>query len=82
MKEKYFLKILIILLFPFALAFGQQDTIFASAGVGGSISPNGTVLVSTGTNQSFTITPNLDYVISDVLVDGTSIGAVTSHEFT
>jgi hypothetical protein len=53
----------------------------ASAGTGGSISPIGAVSVNYGANQSFTITANAGYSIANVLVDGTSIGAVTSYTF-
>ena len=55
--------------------------ITASAGVGGSISPSGSVTVNHGTNRSFTITPNTGYVVSNVVVDGTSVGAVSSYTF-
>jgi len=58
-----------------------QYTITASAGGGGSISPMGTVVVSHGQSQSFSITPNAGYEISDVLVDGASVGAVPSYTF-
>jgi hypothetical protein len=40
-------------------------TIVASAGAGGSISPNGSVVVNCGDNQTFTITPNTGYQIAD-----------------
>ena len=56
-------------------------TINASAGTGGSISPSGAVAVSGGTNQTFTITANTGYRIADVLVDGSSVGAVNSFTF-
>jgi hypothetical protein len=56
-------------------------TITASAGDGGSISPLGSVSVEEGSSQSFTITANSGYVISDVLADGTSVGAVSSYTF-
>jgi len=55
--------------------------ITASAGTGGSISPSGSVSVNQGGNQAFTITPNSGYRISDVTVDGASVGAVTSYTF-
>ena len=57
-------------------------TILASAGSGGSIAPSDTVLVKCGANQSFTITPDSCYVVADVLVDGSSVGPVTSYTFT
>lgn len=56
-------------------------TITASAGTGGSISPSGSVGVREGRDKTFTITPDSGYHISDVLVDGKSVGAVTSYTF-
>jgi|GEM_PF-2261729 len=60
----------------------NQDTITASAGSGGSISPTGTVVVNCGSNQTFTIVANTCYHIDSVLVDGTNQGAVSSYSFT
>jgi Subtilase family/Divergent InlB B-repeat domain len=57
-------------------------SITASAGANGSISPSGTATVSHGANQSFTITPAAGYHVADVLVDGSSVGAVTTYTFT
>ena len=57
-------------------------TITASAGANGSISPSGSVVVNYGSNQTFTITPNANYHVLDVLVDGSSVGAVTTYTFT
>ncbi|NJM14578.1 MAG: carbohydrate-binding protein [Bacteroidales bacterium] len=56
-------------------------TITASAGPNGFISPSGPVGVTEGNNQTFAITPDGGYVIEDVLVDGSSVGAVSSHTF-
>lgn len=56
-------------------------TITASAGVGGSISPSGSVSVEDGADQIFNITPNSNYRISSVTVDGASVGAVPSYTF-
>ena len=56
-------------------------TITASAGKGGSISPDGTIKVSRGDNKTFTITAGNGYIIADVLVDGVSVGAVSSYTF-
>ncbi len=55
--------------------------ITASAGVGGTITPSGSVSVNHGANQTFTITPNTGYVVSNVVVDGSSVGAVSSYTF-
>jgi uncharacterized repeat protein (TIGR02543 family) len=44
--------------------------------------PSGSVLVNYGANQTFTINPNVGYHVADVLVDGQSVGAVTSYPFT
>ena len=56
-------------------------TITASAGSNGNISPSGTITVNEGDNQSFSITPDQNYHVDDVLVDGSSVGAVTSYTF-
>lgn len=56
-------------------------TITASAGAGGKISPSGSVRVSRNSDKTFTITANEGYVISDVLVDGKSVGAVEKYTF-
>jgi hypothetical protein len=57
-------------------------TITATAGAGGSITPSGSVLVNHGASQAFTITPNTGYTLSNVLVDGVSVGAVSTYTFT
>ena len=56
-------------------------TITASASSGGSISPSGSVNVNSGSNQTFNITTNTGYHISDVLVDGISVGVVSHYTF-
>jgi hypothetical protein len=58
-----------------------STTITASAGANGSISPSGTVTVNQGSSQTFTITPNANYKIAGVTVDGASVGAVGSYTF-
>jgi hypothetical protein len=65
-----------------AASFIRTYTITASAGAGGSISPSGAVTVNAGTDKAFTITPDANYAVADVLVDGVSVGAVTSYTFT
>ena len=56
-------------------------TIKATAGTGGSISPSGSISVRGGRDQTFTITPDQGYTVSDVKIDGESVGAVTSYSF-
>ena len=56
-------------------------TIEATAETGGRISPSGNVGICGGEDQTFTITPNKGYAISNVRVDGKSIGAVKSYTF-
>ncbi len=56
-------------------------SIAASSGVGGSISPAGTVMVSFGSSQSYSIVASEGYGIVDVLVDGKSVGPVSSYTF-
>lgn len=48
----------------------------------GSISPAGTISVSSGSSSQFGITPDTGFQISDVVVDGKSVGAVSSYIFT
>jgi hypothetical protein len=55
-------------------------TLSVTAGVHGSISP-GTVPVDAGGSQTFTLTPDTLYHVADVLVDGQSIGPVSSYTF-
>lgn len=59
----------------------QELNISASAGTGGSISPNGTIKVKYGEDKTFTITPNEGYEIKSVIVDGQDKGKVTSFTF-
>ncbi len=56
-------------------------TITASAGTGGSISPAGVTTKNYGTSQAYTISPSSGYYILDVLVNGSSVGAVSSYTF-
>lgn len=72
-------------------ASAANISIFVVAGAGGSISPAGVigpdfpstpvVSVAQGSSQTFTITPNAGASVLDVLVDGLSVGAVTSYTF-
>ncbi|MDD4136493.1 MAG: PKD domain-containing protein, partial [Methanoregula sp.] len=59
----------------------KSYTITASAGTGGTISPSGSVSVTHGGDQPFTITRNPYYHISSVLVDDVSNGTISSYTF-
>ena len=53
-------------------------TITATAGANGSIAPAGATVVNSGDSQAYTISASPGYHVADVLVDGVSVGAVTS----
>ncbi|MFH0896963.1 MAG: hypothetical protein V1850_02795 [Candidatus Bathyarchaeota archaeon] len=55
--------------------------ITVSTGSGGSVSPSGVVTVDYGSDKSFTITPSAGYHVRDVLMDGRSVGEVSSYTF-
>ena len=59
----------------------QKYTIAATAGEGGSITPNGDVSVKEGASQTFAVAADNGYEIADVLVDGNSVGAVETYTF-
>jgi len=58
-----------------------QYTIAASASAGGSIEPEGAVMVDSGSDTSFTIIPDSGYAIAGVLVDSVPAGPVPSYAF-
>jgi mannose/cellobiose epimerase-like protein (N-acyl-D-glucosamine 2-epimerase family) len=57
-------------------------SITATATTGGSITPSGSITVADGADQSFSINPAPGYAIGDVIVDGSSVGAVSVYSFT
>ena len=59
----------------------DTHTITASAGLDGLVDPPGAVSVNHGADQTFTISPAANHHVDDVLVDGVSVGAVTSYTF-
>jgi predicted ester cyclase len=54
----------------------------ATAGAGGTINPLGSTLVTQGTNQLYTITPDSGYNIATLTVDSVSVATSTSYTFT
>lgn len=64
-----------------AVYTAKTYNITATAGANGSISPNGVTPVDCGSIQTYAIKPDSGYAVDDVLVDGASVGAVTSYTF-
>ncbi|MEK7263051.1 MAG: Ig-like domain repeat protein, partial [Bacteroidota bacterium] len=56
-------------------------SITVTQGANGTIAP-GTTIVNHGANQTFSITPNANYGVDSIIVDGANAGAVTSYTFT
>ena len=52
-----------------------------TADANGTIAGEGEIFVPVGSDETFTITPNNGYQVADVLVDGLSVGAVTTYTF-
>ncbi len=61
--------------------YNQFFALMASSGAGGTVSPPSASVIY-GANQTFTISPATGYYITDVSVDGASVGVVTSYTFT
>ena len=78
----FFIGLAFLSMLFFSATESYSFTIDASAGPGGSISPSGPVTVSAGAAQTFTITPDPDNKVSDILVDGASEGPTLSYTFT
>lgn len=55
--------------------------ITTTSSTGGSVTSSGSSSVASGKSITYTITPDEGYYISDVLVDGVSVGAVSSYTF-
>ncbi|TSC95249.1 MAG: hypothetical protein CEN87_261 [Parcubacteria group bacterium Licking1014_1] len=55
--------------------------ITALAEANGSISPNGLTSIISGGSQTYIVAPDAGYQIAEVLVDGISVGAVTTYTF-
>ena len=59
----------------------QSYTIQASAGLGGSITPAGDTTVLGSASKTFQITANTGYKLTDVQIDGSSVGPVSTYTF-
>ena len=58
-----------------------NHNITATAAAHVNITPSGSITVDYGADQTFAIAPDSGYVIADVMVDGVSVGPVTSFTF-
>lgn len=56
-------------------------TISCSSGPGGVTDPSGSITVNQGDNLAVSIRPDEAFIIQDVVVDGASVGAVSSYTF-
>ena len=70
-----------ILLMVIPTAGEDTFTITAIAGIGGKITPSGSVTVAKQSSQSFTIEASPGYRIDNVLVDHKSVGAISEYTF-
>jgi len=59
----------------------QTFTIISSAGNGGIINPNGNTSINSQSNKTYYILADDGYMISNVVVDGTSEGEIDYYEF-
>lgn len=71
----------VTLSFTVSTAIPVSFAIHASAGTGGSIDPSGAVSANEGDSRTFTITPDANYAITGVTVDGIDQGAISSYTF-
>ncbi|MDR3283232.1 MAG: hypothetical protein LBS92_06490, partial [Candidatus Methanoplasma sp.] len=63
-------------------AFGLDGNYVTATVVGdGTISPAGSVFVATGGDRTFTFSPRTGATLTDVVVDGVSIGVASSYTF-
>ncbi len=67
--------------FEFNSVAAASYGITATAGANGSISPAGLTTVAAGGGQDYAITPNVGYEVANVLVNGSSVGPVSSYSF-
>ena len=56
-------------------------TITGTAGTGGSITPAGESTANYGSSFTYTITPDVGFLISDVKIDNVSAGTISSYTF-
>jgi hypothetical protein len=82
MKKANIAKALVSLVLFAPLISFADSTVIATAGAGANVSPSGTVIVASGITQTFSIGADQGFQVSDVSLDGTSVGPVDSVDFT
>ena len=65
---------------PFILGSGQH-VITASSGAGGSFVPTGPIAYNTGDSAEYKLIVGSDHKVENVIVDGVSLGPITSYTF-
>jgi hypothetical protein len=84
-RELVFIALLIASITSFsAFAVAEPKNVFtitATANVNGSISPAGAISVVAGGSQALAITPDPEYQISSVIVDGANKGDINTYTF-
>ncbi|MBI4810687.1 MAG: VCBS repeat-containing protein, partial [Ignavibacteriales bacterium] len=59
----------------------NQYTITASSVGNGTIAPSGSIIVTHGTNQPFTISPAANHHVDSIVVDGVKVDSTTGYTF-
>ena len=59
-----------------------EYTVTISSSAGGTVSPSGAVKVKEGEGLTVTVTPDTDYVIASIMVDGNAVAAETQLQLT
>lgn len=62
-------------------SLGLTYSLVPSANAGGSITPGENTTIDYGDDMTFAIAPNAGYQISEVYIDGVSVGALTEYTF-
>ena len=81
MKHKILIIIILMGISLSVSSISAASTITAFAAAGGTISPSGKLTVDAGASQKFQINASSGYLISEVIVDDVSVGAVSSYTF-
>jgi len=64
-----------------SVEFDTIITIYATKTGNGTMTPSGNSVVNNNSDTTYTFTPATGYVIKNVIVDGTSVGALGSYTF-